>query len=105
VPQQDHAVPNTLIVRQKKGISIEQIADATKICARYLRAIENGDFGQLPGGIYTTSYIRQYAQAIDYSEEELLEYYYRVSGVNDEPEPDPPKRAPKRLAGLARVLG
>jgi len=30
---------------------------------RALKAIEAGDFKKLPGGIYNTSYIRQYAQS------------------------------------------
>jgi cytoskeletal protein RodZ len=44
---------------------------------RALEAIERGDFRKLPGGIYNTSYIRQYARAIDYEESILLEFYHR----------------------------
>jgi cytoskeletal protein RodZ len=39
----------------------------------YLHAIEVGQLEKLPGGIYTRSYLRQYAQAIDYNECDLLE--------------------------------
>jgi cytoskeletal protein RodZ len=56
-------------------LSLEQIAAATKIGVRSLEAIERGDFRKLPGGIYNTSYIRQYARAIDYDESILLAYY------------------------------
>ncbi len=55
----------------------------------YLEAIEQGEFSKLPGGLYSTSYIRQYAQAIDYDESELLEHYYRVTGPRPEPVPGP----------------
>ena len=68
-------------VRQKKGITLEQIANDTKIAIRSLRAIEEGDFGKLPGGIYNTNYVRQYARAIDFDEHELLAYYYRATGT------------------------
>lgn len=61
--------------RQKRGISLDQIAQVTKINPRYLRAIEEGRFGELPGGIFSISYIRQYARAIDYAETEILSYY------------------------------
>jgi cytoskeletal protein RodZ len=64
-------------VRRNRGISLQQISDATKIGIRSLEAIEGGDFRKLPGGIYTTSYIRQYARAIDYDEDAILEYYRR----------------------------
>jgi cytoskeletal protein RodZ len=64
-------------IRRNRGISLEQIADATKISVRSLEAIEQGDFAKLPGGIYNTSYIKQYARAIDYDEHALLAAYQR----------------------------
>jgi cytoskeletal protein RodZ len=61
--------------RQGKGISLESIAASTKLSVRQLDAIEAGDFKRLPGGIYTTNYIRQYAKAIGFDEMDLLAYY------------------------------
>jgi cytoskeletal protein RodZ len=57
---------------------------------RYLEAIEGSQFDQLPGGLFNTSYIRQYARAIDYDEWELLASY--DSGLPEEPEPPAPTR-------------
>jgi|SRR5450432_3361296 cytoskeletal protein RodZ len=62
-------------IRENRGISLQQISSSTKIGVRVLEAIERGDFGKLPGGIYSTSYIRQYARAIDYDESAILEVY------------------------------
>ena len=62
-------------IRQTKGISLEQIADLTKLRISTLKAIEDGDFNALPGGIYNISYIRQYARAIDADESHLLQLY------------------------------
>ena len=64
-------------IRRNRGISLKQIAESTKISMRCLEAIERGDFRNLPGGIYSTSYIRQYAQAIDYDETTILAAYHR----------------------------
>src|SRR5579872_5883407 len=64
-------------IRRNRGITLEQIAASTKISVRSLEAIERGDFRKLPGGIYNTSYIRQYARAIDYDESSLLAFYHR----------------------------
>ena len=72
--------------REKKGISLEQISQSTKIGIRALQAIEAGDFEKLPGGIYNTSYIRQYAKAVDIDESEILTEYYSVTGLSAEPE-------------------
>ncbi len=63
-------------IRRNRGISLEQIAQSTKIGIRTLEAIERGDFSKLPGGIYNTSYIKQYARAIDYDESTLLAFYH-----------------------------
>lgn len=60
-------------IRKNRGITLQQIADSTKISVRSLEAIEREDFAKLPGGIYTTSYIRQYARAIDYDEAAILQ--------------------------------
>jgi len=62
--------------RLERGITLEAISEATKISVRTLEAIEKGDFKRLPGGIYNTNYIRQYAHAIDFSEAELLAAYH-----------------------------
>lgn len=51
-------------IRQSRGMTLEQIANITKISLRYLRAIEEGRLAVLPGGVYTTNYLRQYQEAI-----------------------------------------
>jgi cytoskeleton protein RodZ len=62
-------------IRETKGISLEQISNLTKLRISTLKAIEDGDFDALPGGIYNISYIRQYARAIDADESHLLQLY------------------------------
>src|SRR5690349_1010695 len=52
-------------LRQSRGISLESIADKTKISCYYLRAIEDLDFAKLPAGIYRNNFLKQYAAAID----------------------------------------
>ncbi|NWF84402.1 MAG: helix-turn-helix domain-containing protein [Bryobacteraceae bacterium] len=62
-------------------VSLEAIIAQTKISRRFLEAIENGEYGELPGGVFDVSYIRQYAALIGYDAETILEDYRRVSGV------------------------
>jgi transcriptional regulator with XRE-family HTH domain len=52
-------------LRQSRGLSLETIADRTKISIYYLRAIEDWDLAKLPGGVYRDSFLKQYAEAID----------------------------------------
>lgn len=61
--------------RRQRGISLEAIAASTKLSVRQLEAIESGDFNRLPGGIYNTNYIKQYARAIEFDESDLLAFY------------------------------
>jgi cytoskeletal protein RodZ len=75
--KEEKSVLGLSTIRRNRGISLEQIAESTKISVRSLEAIEQGDFGKLPGGIYNTSYIRQYARAIEYDEGALLAFYTR----------------------------
>ena len=63
--------------RKALSLSLENIADSTKICIRFLRAIEDEEFEKLPGGIFNTSYLRQYAAAIGFDEGKLLTFYSR----------------------------
>ena len=62
-------------VRERRGISLKQISEATKISVRFLQAIEAEEFDQLPGGIFSTSYIRQYAQHVGMEESRVLAVY------------------------------
>jgi cytoskeletal protein RodZ len=62
-------------IRNTKGISLEEISRNTKLKVSTLKAIEDGEFEVLPGGIYNISYIRQYARAIGADEGSLVELY------------------------------
>jgi cytoskeletal protein RodZ len=75
-------------LRQQKGISLDEIAQKTKISVRYLDAIERGQFALLPGGIYNISYIRQYAHAVDCDVGRLLDRYYASGAGSESPGAD-----------------
>lgn len=81
---QNKSVLGLATIRHNRGLSLEQISQSTKISKRSLQAIEEGEFKKLPGGIYNTSYIRQYARAIEFDESELLAYYHSTIEVTPE---------------------
>src|ERR1039457_6320710 len=58
--------------REMRGVSLEEIASATKISLRFLEAIEQEDFKKLPGGIFGRSFIRTYAKYLGLDEERVL---------------------------------
>jgi cytoskeletal protein RodZ len=89
--------------RNRAGVSLEQIAHSTKISSRFLHAIEDEQFEQLPGGIFSTSYLRQYAAAIGYDEDALLAFYRNKTGC-DEPISKAPQQEPASRGFLDRWL-
>lgn len=66
--------------RKLRKISLEEIAKATKIGVRYLRALEANDFSQLPGGVFDRGYVRAYAQFVGLDEEATVEAYLAERG-------------------------
>lgn len=61
--------------REARGLSIEDIARATRISSRYLKAIEENRFDQLPGGAYNRAFIRAYAEHLELDPDDLLRLY------------------------------
>src|SRR5207237_2961383 len=105
--KEDKSVLGLETIRRNRGISLAQIAQSTKISVRSLEAIERGDFRKLPGGIYNTSYIRQYARAIDYDESAILSYYHQAMGASESANADASRNGGGFLNGYppATILG
>jgi cytoskeletal protein RodZ len=96
-------LPQDLVeVRKASGVSLLQIASASKISRRYLEAIERGAFQELPGGVYTESYIRQYSRAVGDVDNTLLNYYRTVFAPREAPPAAEP--APESLMDRLREL-
>jgi len=94
--------------RSKANISLEQIVSVTKISKRFLEAIEAADYRVLPGGVFNVNYIRQYAAAVGYNAEEILDHYYEATGQAPQAEKSlqhTDERADRSLGAVAGRLG
>lgn len=67
--------------REMRGITLEEIAEATKIGTRSLRALEEQDFDKLPGGIFNKGFVRAYSKYLGIDEEQAVADY--VEAVNE----------------------
>ena len=47
--------------RDSRGVSLRQVAAATKISVSVLECLERGEFKHLPGGIFSRAFVRSYA--------------------------------------------
>ena len=70
--------------RELRGISLDQIATATKISTRMLKAIEDEKFDLLPGGIFNKGFIRAYAKFLGIDEEQAVADYVAAIGPEEQ---------------------
>jgi cytoskeletal protein RodZ len=52
------------LAREQRGVSLQDLAVATKISVRVLQALERNDPSKLPGGIFSRSFVRSYAREV-----------------------------------------
>jgi len=70
--------------RELRGVSLEEIAAATRISTRFLEALENEQWDRLPGGAFNRGFIRSIARFLGIDEDGLVaEYAYERNSVDD----------------------
>src|SRR4030081_98242 len=58
--------------RERRGVSLRQIAHATKIGMSALEALERNDISRLPGGIFSRAFVRSYAVEVGLDPEQTI---------------------------------
>jgi cytoskeletal protein RodZ len=58
--------------RERRGLTLQQLAQATKIPPRHLDAIEHGDLTAVPAGLYRRAEVRAYAKAVGLDQNEAI---------------------------------
>src|SRR3989440_1656112 len=61
--------------RMRQRLDIADVEERTKIRAKYLRALENEEFGLLPGGTFVKTFLRTYAELLGLDPHVLVEEY------------------------------
>ena len=67
--------------REKRGITLDQAAADTRIREKFLKALEDGDYMSLPGAVYTTGFLRNYAEYLDLNQDELASLRQAAEGI------------------------
>ena len=98
--------------REIRGISLKEIADATKISKRFLEAIERNDHRTLPAPVFTRGFVREYAKYLGLSTDEIVNRYNYAAAGDDRieksahlerliaPPPPPLKEKPFKPSGI-----
>jgi cytoskeletal protein RodZ len=71
--------------RQRRSVSLEEIAQTTKVTVRSLQALESDSFDQLPGGILSKGIVRSYVRFLGLDEGEWVERFLDASGQKNPP--------------------
>ena len=88
--------------RERKGVDLYRAERDTKIRARYLGALERGDYKELPGAVYTKGFLRNYALYLGLDPDEVLLQWRRERG--DVKEAAPAIVVPKPIAAPRQGL-
>lgn len=70
--------------RVEKGYTLNTLQQMTKIQKKYLQAIEEGQYDEVPGKFYVRAFIKQYADVVGLSGEELLEEFQEELETNSD---------------------
>jgi Helix-turn-helix domain len=72
--------------RMRQHLDIADVEGKTKIRAKYLRALENEEFGMLPGPTFVKTFLRTYAEALGLDPQVLVEEYRATYEPREEAE-------------------
>src|SRR5881409_70980 len=61
--------------RERRGVSLRQIANQTKISMAALEALERNDISRLPGGIFSRAFVRSFALEVGLDPETAIQEF------------------------------
>ncbi|MGA2547228.1 MAG: RodZ domain-containing protein [Rectinemataceae bacterium] len=93
--------------RERKGLTLERVADDTNIAKRYLTGLETEDFTVFPGDPYVIGFLRNYAEYLGLPSDELVAAYKNMK-IQEQPVPIQeliPRRGPSPFVIGATIVG
>jgi len=67
--------------RELRGVTLDELHSKTMIPVRFLQALENNQFDELPGEVFVIGYIRSIAKVIGAQEDEVLSTYMDIKNT------------------------
>ncbi|HXE74618.1 MAG TPA: helix-turn-helix domain-containing protein [Candidatus Xenobia bacterium] len=88
--------------RELRGITLQELADRTKVNIRHIQALERNQFDRLPGGIFNRGFVRSIARYMKLDEALWVGEYARAAGEEPEILAMYAKETPKAAAASPR---
>ena len=98
-------------VRVQYGLTLEQVADDTRIVMAYLVALEQGDFERLPAAVYVTGFVRTYSEYLNLDSLKMVQLLKAQTGISRPverpkifPVTKPEQRLPSRKGAIISAV-
>ena len=88
--------------RTRRRVDLDEVERATKIRTKFLIAMEEDRWGDLPAPAYARGFLSTYARFLGLDERALLDEYRRTTGDAERPEAIPPRVLKPSGAGRGR---
>jgi transcriptional regulator with XRE-family HTH domain len=92
--------------REKKGMSVHDVAEATRMKTQHVMDIENNDFSHMAAPVYSKGFVKLYAEAVGLEPEPLVRQYVqffapvRTVAASSDTQSEVPRSVPaRRLRG------
>jgi cytoskeletal protein RodZ len=72
--------------RELRGVTIEEIANITRISSRFIQALENDDFKNLPSDVFVKGFLRAYTKCVGIDPNEVISIYENTRKTDIKPE-------------------
>jgi len=99
--------PSLKAERDRRGVTLQAIADSTKISISLLAALERNDMSRWPSGIFRRAFVREYVTALGLPPEPLVAEFVRLfpdGSVVDPTHPPGPCPAAPEITELRLTL-
>src|SRR5687767_5491388 len=84
--------------RERRGISLDTIATATKVSAELWEGLERNDFSKWPSGIFARAFVRDYAKAVGLDADDVVDEFCRLFPLGD-------RRAERLIKAQGELIG
>ncbi|HEY2431864.1 MAG TPA: helix-turn-helix transcriptional regulator [Vicinamibacterales bacterium] len=96
--ERDSFGPRLRRERERRGISLETLAERTNVSLELWAGLESNDFSKWPGGLFARAFVRDYARVIGLDAAEVIDDFCRLFPVGD-------RRALPKLRAQAELIG
>ncbi len=69
------------LARQKQNLSLKKAAKKTNIDQKYLHALENGNYKELPGGVYRKNFLKKYSRFLELDTEKIKTSFFKEKEI------------------------